>query len=209
VNLGDFANIDGQSNATTKGTPQDSDGRWPKIARALVRLSLYFIDRLLVQNDEVWVYTIAGNHDADTGVMLAVALEAIYRNEPRVHVSVDPSAVQVVQYGRNLVAVSHGDKGRPEALPGLVAANYPEAWGATTRRHAYTGHVHKDRWIDLPGMTVEFLRSLTPDSAWMKTWHHTPHDLKCDTWDRERGIIERTIEAAPCSPVVRKAQVVK
>lgn len=208
VNLGDYFNVDGPAMSTTKGTPQDEDGRWPKLCKVGIRMFLYFVDRLLVKHDEVYVYCLAGNHDRGAGAMLAAALYAVYRDEPRVSVSIDPSAIQAVRYGRCLIGAAHGDYGKPEDIPGLLSAHYAKDWGDTYYRQVYTGHQHKERYIVKPGCVVEAVRSASPNSAWLNTWHWDYHELRADVWDRECGIIGSSRIMPAGSPAIRPAQVV-
>jgi hypothetical protein len=209
VNLGDYFNVDGPDMSTTKGTPQDEDGRWPKLCKVGIRMFLYFVDRLLQKHEEVYVYCLAGNHDRGAGAMLAAALYAVYRDEPRVNVSIDPSAIQAVRYGRCLIGAAHGDQGKPENIPGMLSAHYAKDWGDTYYRQIYTGHQHRERYIIKPGCVVEAVRSATPNSAWLSTWHWDYHELRADVWDRECGIIGSSRVVPVNSPAIRPAQVVK
>lgn len=203
--VGDFAHVDGVMNTTTKGTPQDTDWRWPKLCKVVVRLIMFFIDVLLTHHGKVRVVLLAGNHDESVAVALAVAMAAMYLDDPRVIVHTDPSAIVVVRYGCCMLGFAHGHKTKPIDMPGLVAANYRIDWGETWARHVYTGHSHRDHLIEKDGCSVESLRSLTPDSAWMATWHYTLHDLKCDVWDREYGLRNRTVQPSRANALVRRA----
>lgn len=196
LNLGDFFHADGVRSETTNGTPQDTDGRWYKIAKAGVGLTRWAIDQMLSKHRRVKVVVKPGNHDESVLTMLLVCLAALYEREPRVEVVEDPAKVTVLEHGQNLIAAAHGDKrlSKLEDLPGVIAARWPEEWGRTRHRLAYTGHLHDDRVIPDPGMPVEILRTATPDGSWAALKFVGQRDLKCDVWHARDGRVARIIQ---------------
>lgn len=197
INLGDYLHVDGSSNKTTRGTPQDVDGRFAKVAMAGVRIKRRVIDRLLQRHDEVEVITLAGNHDTNQAVWLAIAMQALYSKEPRVKVSVDPSAFQVLEHGVNLIGAAHGHSSSLDKLPSFLAANWPEEWGRAKHRIWYTGHLHHDSVKEHAGCIVETLRTTAARDAWTHaSAYHSGRDLKCDVWHKEHGRIARLIQRA-------------
>jgi hypothetical protein len=75
---------------------------------------------------------------------------------------------RAIEFGQNMIVLGHGDGAKREQMPGLSAARWPEIWGRTKFRRAYTGHVHHETVKEFPGMTVESMRILPPGDYWHK-----------------------------------------
>lgn len=166
VNLGDLLHSDNAQQTTTHGTRLDSDGRHAKVLDAGMRLITHTIDALLSHHERVTVDSQIGNHDEYTAIMLAIGLRAYYRNEPRAEILVNPAMRHYHEFGRNLIGTVHGDKAKPDALPEIMAAEAPEAWGRTTHRVWLCGHVHHSSVKDYRGCRVETFRTLAARDAW-------------------------------------------
>lgn len=196
VDLGDFMHIDNAQFRTERaGNVLDADSRFAKVVQVAIRLKRRMIDRLLQRHAEVDVWSLAGNHDENTSLALAIAFEAIYEREPRVTISTDPSRFRMLEYGIGLIGAAHGHTSSLKTLPGLMAAQWPEAWGRTQQRIWYTGHVHHDSLQEHPGCLVETLRTASPRDAWTAgRGYLSGRDLKCDVWHKTEGRIARLIQ---------------
>lgn len=193
INAGDFFHSDNSSNRTARsGNALDVDSRWSKILGLGVSLMCRCIDRALEKHEEVEVITEIGNHDDHTAIMLAVCLAHHYRDNPRVHINKSPAKFHWYEFGLNLIGTTHGDTVKPQDLPGIMAADMPEAWGRTKFRHWYCGHIHHIQIKEYAGCVVESLRTLAGRDA----WHHAAgyragRSMFCDVWHRTRGPIMR------------------
>lgn len=188
ANVGDYFHSDGGKNATTKGTPVDVDGRWPKIFMAGLDILEYGILRGLETHDTVHVINAGGNHDHEANIALTVALQRLFRDNPRVTFSTSFGKFHYIRHGANLIGITHGDTVKPQDLPMIMATDRQEDWADTAHRHWYTGHVHHDTAKDYGPVGVESVRVLVPTDA----WHHasgyrSERDIKCDLWHRVRG----------------------
>lgn len=194
INAGDFFHADSDKSTTYKGTPVDVDGRYTKMYTAGIGLMCRIIDRLLQKFERVTVINEIGNHDTQTALMLAICLDAMYKHEPRVKIDTSPEPFHWYKFGRVFLGTHHGDKVKVSDLPLLMACDRAEEWGATKHRHFYVGHVHHDTLKELPGCTVETLRTLAAKDK----WHHgqgyrSGRDLKIDFWHREHGYQGRQV----------------
>jgi hypothetical protein len=188
VSVGDYFHSDGAKNATTKGTPVDVDGRWPKVLREGLDLMRYAIELGLRTHETVIVVPAGGNHDAEATITMAIALCYLYEGNPRVVVEDLPRKHHYYRFGRCLLGVTHGDTGKPADLPSVMACDRPQDWGETEHRHWYTGHVHHDTVKEYRGATVESVRVLPPSDAWHKgQGYRSGRDLKLDTWHKDYG----------------------
>lgn len=194
VNLGDFLTADNAQGTTTGGTAQHTDSRYPKVLQAGMRMLVHAVDAMLRKHPQVIVDCQAGNHDAYTAIMLAIGLNAYFRNEPRVSIPVNPAKRHYHQFGKVLVGTTHGDQAKIDALPGLMASEAPEAWGSTRHRYFYLGHFHHCSRRDYPGVTVETFRTLAGRDAWhAASGYLAPRDMQRITLHREYGEVSREI----------------
>lgn len=194
ISLGDLFHSDNNSNQTTKGTRVDTDTRWAKVLRVGIRTIRRCIDRLLETHEKVTFISVAGNHDAHTAIMLALAIDQYYENEPRVVIDTSPSKFHWYRYGKNLIGTTHGDAAKMKDLPAVMACDRSKDWGETLHRYFYTGHLHHDRTIEYPGVIVETFRTLAPGDAWHRgQGYRSGQDLKLDVIHKEYGRINRHV----------------
>lgn len=168
VFLGDLFHYDSLESVTPASKNLlDSDGRYAKMVRTIVRAVRRAVALVLAKHKRVHVIVQPGNHDPSSSVMLTEAIAAIYENEPRISVDRSPSPYHYYTHGQCLVGVCHGHETRKlEKLPLLMAMDRPAEWGATKHRYWYTGHIHQDRVLDVQGTRVESFRVLPPADAW-------------------------------------------
>lgn len=193
INLGDFFHSDTPDNRTARsGHALDVDTRWSKVLGVGVRAQRRCIDLALRKHQHVDVFNLMGNHDDNTSVMLGICLAQFYENNPRVTIHTEPTAFHYHRFGENLVAMTHGDNVKPDKLPGIMATDRPEDWGATKHRFWYTGHVHHDSLREYPGCVVETFRTLAARDAWhTRAGYRSGRDMKCDVLHKTRGRILR------------------
>lgn len=153
--LGDFLHSDGLSPVTpTSGHILDQDGRFTKLVEAAVRILRRVICMALDKHERVIVLMAEGNHDMASSVWLRVMFKAVFENEPRVEVIDTPLPYYVHQHGKTMLAFHHGHLRKNDQLPILFAAQFPQVWGATTKRYAHTGHRHHAEEKEHSGITV-------------------------------------------------------
>ncbi|MBK6920581.1 MAG: oxidoreductase [Deltaproteobacteria bacterium] len=195
LNLGDFFHSDHQGNTTRKSGHQlDVDSRWSKVLRCGIRIVYRQIDRALERHRRVQVRNEIGNHDDHTSILLSLALEQRYRDEPRVQIDTSPAKFFYREHGQCLIGSTHLDTVKPPQLPGIMAVDQREAWGRTRHRQWYTGHVHHQRVKDYPGCTVETFRTTAAADAWHAgQGYRSERDMRLDIWHRRHGLTQRHI----------------
>jgi hypothetical protein len=167
INLGDWQHAqDNQQRTPGHGHKLDVDGRNVKVFKAGLDLQVYSIRRMLSRFGHVEAWQIPGNHDPELSSMIAIYLQALFENEPRVTIADGCKPVQVLEFGANMILAAHGDGAKPRDLPLLAASRYREIWGRTTYRRAYTGHEHHEREKEFPGMKVRTFGILAPGDYW-------------------------------------------
>lgn len=198
-NVGDYFHSDDPSNRTRRGNHQlDVDGRWYKVLRVGIDLMVYTIDAALRAHDRVTVINAIGNHDDTSSLMLSVALDHHYSNEPRVEVLCSPAAHTYRRFGSCLLGVTHGDTTKLSELGQVMSVDRAEDWGQTRWRYWYTGHVHHKRVQEYPGVVCESFRTLATKDAWhAREGYRSGRDMNRILLHRKWGEIARsTVSAA-------------
>jgi len=191
LSLGDFFHMDDSSNRTpASGHALDVDTRRAKVLQVGVKLLIDCIELALTKHKRVIVRCLAGNHDPATTPALSIALWAFFHANKRVEVDCSPSKFFYYQFGKVLIAATHGDRCRMTDFPGVIAANQPDKWGSTRFRYGYLGHVHhKDvRGKEISGVICESFQILAPADE----WHHSMgygagRSMQAITHHRETG----------------------
>jgi len=189
INLGDFAHRDGKNAVTpNSGHQLDVDSRYPKMLRMCIRLKRYLIDLMLTKFEKVIDINVSGNHDGCVSVMLSECLANVYENEPRVSIDNSPTPMHYVEFGKVMLATTHGDTIKMEKVPAVAATDECEMWGRTRHRYGLTGHIHSENKKEFPGMVVESYRTLAAaDSfaAWFG-WR-SGRDTRAIIFHKEHG----------------------
>jgi len=195
VNLGDFFHADNLDGVTAaSGNRLDMDTRLPKVIRVGVTAIRQCIESALDRHDTVEFVTARANHDEVLGMALGVMLSHIYENEPRVVIHDQPTFRHYIQHGKVLIGVTHGHKTKDGNLPGLMAAEKPEEWGATRHRYFYRGHHHQDSVDEFAGCRVEQFRTLAPGDAYaVGHGYLSGRDMKLIVHHSEFGEVARSI----------------
>lgn len=193
VNVGDYFH----ANDHKSRTPQsqhilDVDTRHRKVISAGVRAQRRMIELALQKHKNVRVINVAGNHDPEAHLVLPIALELLYENNPRVTIDNSPAKFVYHQHGKVLIGVTHGDTVKLEKLGELMACDQREAWGQTSHHHWITGHWHHRRFFEGPGFTAEVLRTLAGKDAYAASHvYRSERDMQAVVFDAEDGETER------------------
>jgi hypothetical protein len=192
LNLGDFFHVDNQSNRSQSGNQLDADTRWAKVMQVGLRAMVHAVQRMLSKFETVIVRNVRGNHDTHSSFALSLAMDAFFSNNERVKVDLSPAAFWYFKFGKVLIGASHGDTCKMDKLPGVMACDKPEEWGATKYRYFMTGHIHHDEVREFPGVTVESFRTLAARDAWHSAeGYRAGRDMRCIVIHKDFGEIGR------------------
>lgn len=195
ANVGDFIHSDGPKGQTTRGTPVDVDGRWPKVIETAMRIQRRMIELALRKHEHVTVINARGNHDETAAVIMALSLAQFYENEPRVHIDTSPEFFHWYRFEKNFIGVHHSEKVKtPSDLLGVMAVDQPQHWGETTHRSFILGHLH--HLIAKMEKTVRF--DWVPTLAGADAWHRAMgyracQELRVDVHHARFGLIDRHV----------------
>jgi hypothetical protein len=193
LELGDLIHADNSKNLTLRSNNTlDVDTRWGRVMQIGLRIPIYAVKRALSKHKRVIVRIVKGNHDEHSSFAIALALDAYFHNNPRVTVDLSPAEHWYYRFGKVLIGVTHGDKAKFPAMPGIMACDRPQDWGATRYRHWYQGHIHHEHKVEYPGCVVEAFRTLAARDAWHAgEGYRAGRDMCLIVHHREYGEIER------------------
>jgi hypothetical protein len=195
ANLGDFFHADNLEGKTSRsGHVLDMDTRLPKVIRVGVSAMRQAIETALTRHEKVEVVNAIGNHDDVLSMALSIMLSNIYENEPRVTIHDMPTRRHYIRHGKVLIGFTHGNLAKDRDLPGIMATEKAEDWGATKHRYFYRGHHHHDTLQEFNGCKVEQFRTLAAGDAYaVGNGYLSGRDMKLIVHHSEYGEVGRTV----------------
>jgi predicted phosphodiesterase len=161
----DWFHVDNLAASTTALTPQDLDGLPENMIFEGNMLAVKHID-LLRQIGPVCLIACPGNHDYQNSLSLLHFLKAWYRNDSDVEVRVTTDPRQYALYGNTLMGFAHGNDEKVTMLPGLMAGEARNGWGASDFQYFFTGHLHHEVSREIDGIIHHQIPSLSPADRW-------------------------------------------
>lgn len=193
---GDQTHADNNFNMTSKShNILQVDGRYDKIIGKTEEFFVGLTERSLRKFKRVIVRILKGNHDEHAAVAIAHFLKAWFRNNSRVEVDVSADLFWPYQYGKVMLASTHGHESKPTQMPLIMAARWPTMWGNTVHRFAHTFHVHNaSKFLSTEGgVIVETHETPVPQDAyhWGKGYL-SGRSLQSIVYDSELGEVGRS-----------------
>ncbi len=194
----DVLHIDNVYSTTTKGTPQDTDGKWWEHYELALALYVECIETLRKIAPVDVVHSMS-NHDYQSGFHLAHTLQAWFRKAKDITFDVSVAHRKYYKYGSSLIGLEHGDGAKMDNLPLLMAQEKPQMWANTKTRYWYLHHIHhkiKHKWRDAKdfiGVTVEYMRSPSAADSWHARKGYTGAPKACEGFihHKELGQVAR------------------
>jgi hypothetical protein len=187
----DLLHSDTKQGTTTGGTQLDTDSRFQKVFQTVRRMSVRTIDRLREEVGPVKVVMVPGNHDTLSVWHLGDSLECWYRQQDGVEIDNAPKLRKYHRHGDVMLMFTHGNRGKLEKYPELMAAEESTMWGATRYREAHTGDKHHQRVLELRGCKVRISPALCAPDAWHSEFHFvgTQRSAEAFIWSPSEGLI--------------------
>jgi hypothetical protein len=206
----DLLNSDDELGRTTKGTFVSTDGRYQKTF-GVVRKTITTAIEMLRKIAPVEVVLVSGNHD-NLGVWhLGDSLECCFANYEDVTVRNEPTQRKYVRFGNTLLMLTHGDKGKREDYPLLMATERSKDFGETKYREIHTGHIHQTKLQEWHGVRVRILPSLSPPDAWHSENGFTGQQRNAEAyvWNATNGLIAMFFHNDNSFPVIETERITK
>lgn len=189
----DFFHASNWLQTTAKGTPLDFDTRMQRVFELGFDAFVQSINacRKIAPVHLLWI---PGNHDLETSWYLAKALDAYFRHEEDVTFDLSPKTRKRHLWGPSLIGFAHGEE-KHQALPGIMAGEWPLDWAKSEFRHWHIGHRHKKAQMryasadTYEGVVVTTIPSLCATDAWHYTQGYVPkyRAAECYLWGEEYG----------------------
>ena len=165
--LGDAVHYDGLSAVTpTSNHPLDSDTRYQRMVRVVIRVFRRVIQMLLETHQKVHVLMCEGNHDMASSAWLREVFSTFYEGEPRVSVDTSPDPHYCVEHGQTALFFHHGHLKKFDEVDRMFAAKFREVFGRTRHAYAHMGHYHHRKELETSLMIVRQHRTLAAADAY-------------------------------------------
>ena len=191
--MGDLLHADDTKNRTPQsGNTLDVDTRHQRVVLIALKAIKHCIYRCLEKHKTVIVRILQGNHDPHAAFTIALALAEHFENNERVKVDLSPSYFWFYKFGKVLIGLTHGDKAKANDLLGVMASDRAADWGQTKFRYFYHGHLHQHGVKEVPGLMIEWFRTLAPADAWAAAeGYRSGRNANCIVMHKDFGEIER------------------
>jgi hypothetical protein len=193
--LGDWMHWDGMEAVTPAHRHLlDADGRFGKVVKVSIRLMRRVIDAALAKHKQVVLLIAEGNHDLASSIWMRNMFAALYGRNRRLTVIDSEMPYYVYQHGKTMLAWHHGHLKKNEALPLLMAAQFPRLWGNTVKRYVHVGHRHHLDIKEYSGITVVQHSTLSARDAYAARggWM-SERQARAITYHREYGEVAQVI----------------
>ena len=207
----DILNANNADSETAKGTIVSSDGRYQKTFWKARNTVIDTVKKLL-KIAPVTVMAIYGNHDTLSSWHLADSIECYFHDNPDVKVQNDPTYRKYYEFGKNMIMFTHGDKGKRDDYPLLMAAEQREMFGRTQFREVHCGHTHETKMEEYHGVRVRILPALCPADSWHAENGYVGNlrNAEAYIWNKNEGIIGTAIYNVDSQPeITTKREIVK
>lgn len=190
INLGDILHIDNYQGQTTSGTQVGERGSFYSIWEDALKTMIDSID-ILSEVCPVEFISICGNHDKISSFTIAKALEYYYKENDNVLIDSDFKHRKYRVIGNSLFGFVHGDL-PSKNVPSVLQREAREDFGKTKYSYVLLGHIHHTNIVDVDGVIVSHLPSITPPDEWHKGEGYTGawRGTNCYVVDDNFGIEE-------------------
>lgn len=151
----DMLHADNEENETTRGTRQDVDTRYKKIAleaRKIFRDVIFKFTKFA----PVHVVVVPGNHDSLGAFHIGSALECTFENNPNVTIDNGEHPRKYYRWKEILLGFTHGHrKSEVKSLYEIMSLEAAEHWKDTKTKEWHTGHIHTQTSKSSQGVRVD------------------------------------------------------
>lgn len=190
----DLLNSNDSENKTAHGTIVTTDGRYHKTFWK-VRTTIVEAIEQFRKIAKVRVVLVYGNHDTLSSWHLGDSLECYFHKYTDVVIENNPTYRKYIEYGKNMIMLTHGDKGKKDDYPLVMATEQPQMWARTKFRECHTGHTHETKMQEQHGVRVRVLPALCPPDDWHSENAYVGNlrSAEAYTWNKTEGLVSVSI----------------
>ena len=165
---GDILHVDNNNNRTAKsGHPLNTSDRYGKCMTSLFGLMINTIYMALDKFEEVYFYSVPGNHNEQISLVLKCVLANHFKDNPNVHIDIDTYKTTVYhKFGKTIIGMAHGNMLRPEKANEVMVADNLSDISNYTNFAFYFGHFHDEKTFRQGITEINILKPLIPTEAW-------------------------------------------
>lgn len=199
IDLGDFMHSDNLDGTTSRsGNVLDMDGRYHKVIRVAIRITLYYINKALEKFKNVAFRPETGNHNDVGSIWMQELLTVAYANNPRVTIGAEATNVFYWQHGSCFFMSHHGHQIKGDKLYQLLASKIMDDHIKTTHRKIYLGHVHHKSVNENAICEIQTYRTLAAKDAYAATHGYVAgRSITAETWHKKYGEVSQVIVTIP------------
>ena len=193
LELGDFAHYDGINAVTPmSGHLLDTDTRFQKLIRVMIRVTRKIISMLLAKYKHVTYIAAEGNHDLSSSMWMRELFHSFYENEKRLTVDRSPDPYYAYEHGKTLICAHHGHLRNFKGISETMAAKFREPFGRTKHSFIHMGHYHHIKVEENNLFVVEQHRTLSGKDAYSsRHGHDSGRDAQVITYHKKFGDVGR------------------
>jgi hypothetical protein len=93
-------------------------------------------------------------------------LHAWFKDDKHVTIDNEPNIFKCYTYGKTMIGLTHGHKGKLNDLPLIYATDFPHEWANSIYREIHIGHLHNEIIKEFRGCKIVQIPSITAPSEW-------------------------------------------
>lgn len=165
---GDLMHAHDNTNKTIKsGHNLDTSEKYEKVMLRLFEMMKATVAAALTKFEEVYFYSVPGNHNDFISITLKAILKEAFRDNPRFKCSLDKyTNVYYHRFGNTIIGMSHGDEIKPEKANDVLVSDNIDVISNYKYFDFYFGHFHQNKFIEKGLTTVRCLKPLIPTDRW-------------------------------------------
>lgn len=194
--LGDALHYDSMLPVTpTHAHIVDADSRPHKMVATTIRVFRKVIDMLLAKHDRVTVLHAAGNHDPFGSAWLQSSFAALYEDNPRCHIVVNPSSYYAFTHGKTFIGIHHGHRAKLQKLVDIFnGKQYWQMKADCRMAYIHSGHEHHREVKECNGGIAEMHQTLAAKSSHeVRGGYDADRSMACITYHDEGKERSRTL----------------
>jgi hypothetical protein len=198
----DLLNSDSDTGTTTRGTPQDNDGRFFRTFQRARQVKVAVAERLARDVAPVDIVVMPGNHDRLSTLHIGDSLSCWFHNDPRVTVDCEPTPRKYYRWGQVLLGITHGDElKKPADLAGVMSNEQAAIWGACRFKEWHIAHWHRDaaQKDEIRGVKIRLLPTLAAADNYHNRNGYIGNMPSAESfiWHKEEGLVGTAFYTAP------------
>lgn len=199
---GDLLHAHDNTNRTIKsGHHLDTCEKYEKVMLRLFEMMKTTVAAALTKFEEVYFYSVPGNHNDFISMTLKAVLIESFKDNPRFKCSLDKyTNVYYHKFGNSIIGMSHGDEIKPNKAKDIMFADNHSIISNYKHLDFYFGHFHQNKFIDDGLVNVRCLKPLIPNDKWSDSVGFRNKDVgfaQCFIYSETAGMISNITYRKP------------